>query len=52
MVRILRATNKHSLNKIIKRHQKIYENTTFNIPLSKVNKVNRRLLMHVTHDCS
>ena len=52
MVRILRATNKHSLNKIIKRHHKIYENTTFNIPLSKVNKVNRRLLMHVTHDCS
>ena len=52
MVRILRATHTHSLIKIIKRDQKIYENTTFNIPLSKVNKVNRRLLMQVTHDCS
>jgi len=52
MVRILSATHKYSLNKIIKRHQKIYENTTFNIPIFKVNKVNRRLLMHVTHDCS
>ena len=36
----------------MKRHHKIYENTTFNIPIFKVNKVNRRLLMHVAHDCS
>lgn len=54
MVRILRPTHKHSLKKIMKKLHKFskFDIQYTNIRKFKVNKVNRRLLMHVTDDCS